>query len=91
VMPTQKKSPQRGGFRPGSGRKSLFPKKSNPRVGQQISLHLTHVALRAARRKAAALTIRKPDIAAALGLKVITLSDCIEWCVRTATRTPLED
>lgn len=85
----KKRSQQRGGFRTGSGRKSLFPGKS--RVGQKISVQLTHVAVAAARKKAEALTNNKPSFAAALALKVITLSDAIEFCIRRATGTQLED
>ena len=89
-MKTQSRRRQ-GGFRTGSGRKSMFPGKTNPHVGKKISMQLTNVAIAAAQKKAEALTDKKPAIAAALDVKVITFSDSVEWCIRRATNTPLED
>jgi hypothetical protein len=86
-----KQSRRRGGFRRGSGRKCLFPGKADPRVGQLINLCLTHVAITAAKKKALALTDRKPHIAAAADVNVVTLSDAVEFLIRRATGTPLED
>jgi hypothetical protein len=80
-----------GGARKGSGRKCLFPGKGDPHVGQKISVQLTRVAVLAAKQKAEILTGRKPGIAAADDVKVVTFSDAIEYCIRRATNTPLED
>jgi hypothetical protein len=76
----------RGGFRQGSGRKSLFPGKLDSR-----SVQLTQVAIDAAKQKANDLTGKKPHITTAHGVKVVTFSDAVEYCIRRATQTPLED
>jgi hypothetical protein len=85
-----KKAPW-GGFRKGSGRKSLFPGKADPRIGRIVVITLTHTAINAAKKKAAELTAHKPPIAAAKHVKNVTLSDAIEYCIRRATNLPLED
>jgi hypothetical protein len=80
-----------GGFREGSGRKSLFPGKRDIRIGKKVTVQLTNVAINAAEKKAQDLTDRKPDIAAAEHVNVVTFSDAVEYCIRRATNTPLED
>lgn len=80
-----------GGARKGSGRKSLFPGKGDPQIGQVVAITLTHTAINAAKQKAQQLTAHKPPIAAAKDVKTVTLSDAIEYCIRRVTNTPLED
>jgi hypothetical protein len=87
-----KKSPRAwGGIREGSGRKSLFPGKHAPKSGQKVTITLTTVAIEAVKKKAQELTEKKPNVAAAEHVTTVSFSDAVEYCVRRATNTALED
>jgi hypothetical protein len=74
----------RGGFREGSGRRTLFPGKyrgNSEVIGYKVSAVLSATGHEAAVRK-------QEDLSVTEGFNV-SLSDAVEWCVRKATRTPM--
>lgn len=75
----------RGGFREGSGRKSLFPGKT-----EKVTVKLTPLARDAAQQTADHLSTSKPRIRTAQDVDVVTLSDAVEYLIRKGSGTPLD-
>ena len=75
----------RGGFREGSGRKSLFPGKT-----EKVTVKLTPLARDAAQRTADHLSTSKPRIRTAQDVDVVTLSDAVEYLIRKGSGTALD-